>query len=473
MAEIPLLQLKNFSLFLKNKGEKSLLDDVDFSFTKGETYILQGANGIGKSLFAKSLLGGQEMLPIRLTGQILYKNRDLLTPSTPLTGHNGGSSSHFAYIPQDPPSALTPLKKIAHQLPKLASAPNKFVAEQRIIDLFTQLNLTPAPHFLKRYPHTLSGGEAQRILCAMTLLRNPEFIICDELTASLDAQNKHRIYEILRTYQGKTKATIVFISHDTSPPSFPNAHLITFKNQKIVPLKSAHLSFPAKKTFPAARTQERDLPLLDIKNLSIFPFSKPEKAIPLISNLSFTLYPGQTVGLLGPSGIGKTTVAQTLMQRYPYKGTILWHGKDISKMPGGAPHTLGIRYLFQNPFSAFNPKLTIRSHFEEIFYLLKKSFDKKKVEQLLHRIDMQTTILSKYPFAFSGGELQKIALTLLLLSEPTLAILDEPTSSLDPLQKKEFISFIKAIQSKTHLSILLISHDTEVVKALCDTVIQL
>lgn len=473
MTNAYLLQLKSFSLFLKNKSEKRLLDTVNFSFIRGETYILQGANVIGKSLFAKSLLGVQESLPIRLTGQLLYKNVDLLTDPLPFKEHKVLPFSQFGYIPQDPPTALTPLKKIADQLLKPGSSPRKILAEKSIIDLFTQLNLTPVSQFLKRYPHMLSGGEAQRILCAMTLLRKPEFIICDELTASLDMQNKHRIYEILQRYQYETNATILFISHDTLPPPFPKAHFITFKNQKIVPLKSKHLSFPSKKALPSMPDHIKSPPLLDVKALSVLPFSKSDSALPLISNLSFKLQQGQTLGLLGPSGAGKTTIAQTLMRRYPYQGTILWRGMDVSKMRDAAPHTLGIRYLFQNPFSSFNPKLTIRSHFQEIFHSLRKSFDKEKAEQLLHSIGMEKNILSKYPYAFSGGELQKISLCLLFLSDPTLAILDEPTSSLAPRQKRDIISLIQTIQSKKHLSILLISHDMQVVKALCDAIIQL
>ncbi|MBD2691838.1 ABC transporter ATP-binding protein [Anabaena catenula] len=391
---------------------------------------------------------------------------------------------------------------------------------------------------LERYPHELSGGQLQRVMIAMAISCNPSLLIADEPTTALDVTVQATIIDLMRELQQSRDMGIIFISHDLGLVSEIADQVAVMYKGKIVEYGAAEQIFtspqhPYTKGLVACRpnlerrpqklltvsdymnaeedatgkvvihakepAQPRDItsgeinqrltnltaqkPLLEIRNLTVgFPVrgvlsgTKPYNMA--VNSVSFDVYPGETLGLVGESGCGKTTLGRTLLRLIaPMSGKILFDGQNITTLKGEKLQKLRreMQIVFQNPFSSLDPRMKIGDAVMEP--LLIHSVGKTKQQrrdraaELLERVGLRADDLQRYPHQFSGGQRQRVCIARSLALNPKFIICDESVSALDVSVQAQVLNLLKELQHEFQLTYIFISHDLSVVKFMSDRIL--
>ena len=428
---------------------------------------------------------------------------------------------------QEPVSSLNPCFTVGYQIGevlRLHLGLNRTQCKVRSIELLEQVGI-PAPHTrLKAFPHQLSGGMNQRVMIAMAIACKPKILIADEPTTALDVTVQKEIIQLLKTLQKETKMSIIFISHDLAlvseiaqrvivmhkgniveegktediflqPKQLYTKALIASKpNTKIHLKRLPTVSDFVNNTVPTETISDNERrlfrkqlfeqkPLLEVVNIDKEFYSNAglfNKAtiVKAVNNVSFKVYEGETLGLVGESGCGKSTLGNVILQLHKAtKGKVFYKGEDITKLKSKALRVLrkDIQLIFQDPFSSLNPRITVGKAIEEpmkVHKLYKNDDERKeKVISILKRVGLDASHYYRYPHEFSGGQRQRIGIARTIALQPKLIVCDESVSALDISVQAQVLNLLNELKEDFGFTYIFISHDLSVVKYMADELI--
>ncbi|WP_440120354.1 ABC transporter ATP-binding protein [Tenacibaculum sp. Ill] len=517
-----MLEVKNLEISFKNS--QPLVQQVSFSVEKNKTLGIVGESGSGKSISSLAILG---LLPKTATVK-----GDLFFNQQPLLGYNEQDyqkirGNQIAMIFQEPMSSLNPTLtcgfQVAEMLQQHTQLSNQEIKEE-VISLFSKVKLPRPEAIYNSYPHQISGGQKQRVMIAVAIACKPQLLIADEPTTALDVTVQKEIISLLKELQQEFEMGIIFISHDLALVSEIADSVVVMHKGKIVEKGSANRVFldPKEnytkalinskpntkkrlKTLPTVSDfinetidstiytdEERNAfhqkiykrpPLLEIVNLhkdfisNASWFSKPA-VVKAVNDVSFKIYEGETLGLVGESGCGKTTLSRTILQlEKATSGSILYKGTDIAKLSKSTFKKLRkeIQIIFQDPFSSLNPRVTVGNAILEpmkVHNILESNKKRKEyVCGLLEKVGLEATHFNRYPHEFSGGQRQRIGIARAIALQPKLIICDESVSALDVSVQAQVLNLLNQLKSEFNFTYIFISHDLSVVKYMADQLV--
>ena len=514
-----LVEVVNASLHINNQH---ILNNISFYIGKEEIVGIVGESGSGKSLTALSLIGLLPKNSKLKAKKFRFNYQDLRELSS--KDWQILRRSKIGMVFQEPQSSLNPSLTCGKQLLEAVNNDKKIESskkKQLIKKVLNEVQLFDDKRITKSYPHELSGGQKQRVMIAMAILRNPKLLIADEPTTALDVTVQKEIIHLLKTLQAKYKMSVLFISHDLSLVKKLADRVLVMNNGKIVEsgdtdkiFKNPNhnytkglvfarpdnkirlerlptvLDYQSNNFKPKIITSSKrkifhkqlysQKPLLEVKRIrknyvkekwfgkpSIFEALKP---------ISFSLYPGETLGIVGESGSGKSTLAKTLVfLDPPDSGEIKWLGKVVNPRNKLQVNSLRkkIQFIFQDPFAALHPYKTVGSTLDEVLWVHKSKNNKKnnfRVDELLDQVGLSSKYASRYPHELSGGQRQRIVVARALAVKPEVLICDESVAALDISVQAQILNLLNDLKSNLNLSFLFISHDLAVVKYMSDRV---
>ncbi|WP_276725752.1 microcin C ABC transporter ATP-binding protein YejF [Pantoea septica] len=495
-----LLAIHHLSVAFSRGGvTRNVVEGVSLSVDAGETLALVGESGSGKSVTA---LAAMQLLPAPPAsypaGEILFNGEDLLRVGERRLRALRGDQ--IAMIFQEPMVSLNPLHTIEKQLYEVLSlhrGMRREAARGEILSAFDRVGIRNAAARLNDFPHQLSGGERQRVMIAMALLTEPALLIADEPTTALDVTVQAQILRLLRDLQRERNMAMLFITHDLGIVRQLADRVSVMHQGRIVEQSSSGQLFSQPqhlytRQLLAAEPEGRAVPLRDdappllqVRNLRVgFPvrrglFRRQVAEKVAVSNLSFTLRRGESLGLVGESGSGKSTTGLALLRLLAAQGEIWFDGQPLHALSRKAllPLRRRIQVVFQDPNSSLNPRMTVQQIIAEGLAVhqpnLSAAAQQARVIAAMEEVGLEAESRHRYAAEFSGGQRQRIAIARALVLEPQLLVLDEPTSSLDRSVQKQILTLLRSLQQQRQLTYLFISHDLQVVRSLCHQVMVL
>lgn len=523
----PILRVENLSIsFLQEKKWNEVIHSISFEVFPNEIVGIVGESGSGKSVSSLAVMG---LLPKNVsdlnTGSIHFKNENITNYSEKAFQKIRGKKVSMIF--QEPMSSLNPAINCGEQVAEILETHTNLSEKEikaEVLRLFDQVKLPDPITIYNKYPHQISGGQKQRVMIAMAIACKPEILIADEPTTALDVTVQQEIILLLKNLQQETGMSILFISHDLSLISEicdrilvmykgeiveQNSALNIFKNPEHIYTKALIASRPSLnirlKRLPtiqdylsgtenaaAISHKERkehldklydQKPLLRVENvekeyLLKTPLFKPNDYFKAVDNVSFKMYEGETLGLVGESGCGKSTLGNAILQLDPAtKGQIFYRDKDITKLSKSELKELRkeIQIIFQDPFASLNPKITVGEAILEPMKVHKLYANdkerKEKVLDLLNKVGLLPEHYDRYPHEFSGGQRQRIGIARTIAVNPKLIICDESVSALDISVQAQVLNLLNDLKDNFGFTYLFISHDLAVVKYISDQII--
>ena len=521
----PLLQIKNLSVdFVSDTERFQAVKNISFEINKGETIAIVGESGSGKTVTSLSILQLLSSPPAEYkTGQIFFsedgntRTNILLTKGKQLRQIRGNKIS---MIFQEPMTSLNPVKNCGSQVIEaimLHQPISEKEAKKKTVDLFSQVKLPDPAGMLYRYPHQLSGGQKQRVMIAMAMSCSPAVLIADEPTTALDVTVQKTILELIKELQFEKGMSVIYITHDLGlVAKIADRVLVMYKGEivetnvtKEIFLNPQH---PYTKALincrPTAASKGKRLPvisdfinenpnlsrennlvkrfndennqssaeLLKVENLKVyFPVKKSFtgkilKEFKAVDDVSFSVAKGETLGLVGESGCGKTTLGRALIRLItPTAGNIFLNKKNIAHIPNEELRQMrkDIQIIFQDPYGSLNPRLTIGQAINEpmkIHHILPtEKMRKEKIIEILQKVDLKPDHFNRYPHEFSGGQRQRICIARALGLNPEFIICDESVSALDVSVQAQVLNLLNDLKEELGFTCIFISHDLGVV----------
>ncbi len=495
--------------------------NLSFHVDRGETLAVVGESGSGKSVTSLALMrlvehgGGKiasgSMALRRRNGQVIDLAR---ADGATMRGVRG---SDVAMIFQEPMTSLNPVFPVGEQIAesiRLHQGKNRAEARAEALRMLEIVRIPEARRVLDRYPHQLSGGMRQRVMIAMALSCKPALLVADEPTTALDVTIQAEILQLIRNLQAEMDMGVVFITHDMGVVAeVADRVLVMYRGEKVeegtseqVFAKPAHpytrallsavpklgamrgTDWPAK--FPLVQRARGEpvapvpqdtvpadaTPILRVRDL-VTRFDVPggllgrvTRRVHAVERVSFDLYPGETLALVGESGCGKSTTGRSLLRLVDSQsGSIEFNGQDISKMHGSALQTLrrNIQFIFQDPFASLDPRVPVGYSIMEPLLVHKVASGKEaqqRVAWLLEKVGLTAAHASRYPHEFSGGQRQRICIARALALNPKVVVADESVSALDVSIQAQIVNLMLDLQREMGIAFLFISHDMAVVE---------
>ena len=477
-------------------GAKRVVDDLSFTLYPKQTLCIAGESGSGKSLTSLAIMGLLPKPARTPSGAILFENRDLLSLGERERQQLRGKD--IGMIFQEPMTSLNPLMTVGQQLAETLRRHEPLSRQaiaQRCREMLEAVRMPQVEKRLPQYPHELSGGMRQRVMIAMAMLCRPKILIADEPTTALDVTIQAQILELMRELQQQYGTSLLLITHDMGVVA-EMADQVVVMNQGRVEEQA-----PVRKLFAApqaAYTQKllaavpvlgsagipEDLSLqpalLEVRNLSVrFPLRngwfEAGKNVHAVENLNFDLRAGETLGLVGESGCGKSTTGKALMNMLAYEGSVKLLGQELNGLQGEALQRVrrDVQMVFQDPYAALNPRKTIFELVGEPLLIhdrLPTGPRRERVAQLLQQVGLPADAMARYPHQFSGGQRQRICIARALALNPKVIIADESVSALDVSVQAQVLELLEQLREEQGLSYLFISHDMAVVERICHRV---
>lgn len=443
----------------------------------------------------------------------------------------------ISMIFQEPMTSLNPVFSVGTQVAEavmLHQGLSHAEAEAEALRMLELVRIPEAKQILKRYPHQLSGGMRQRIMIAMALSCKPSLLIADEPTTALDVTIQAQILQLIRQLQEEMGMAVIFITHDmgvvaevadrvlvmyhgeaveegTCEQIFHNPrHPYTQSLLAAVPRLGSMRGTDEPAPFPLLRITDPEAEQLGTADMDETPVDMPEPAasapsvsdgpvlsvdnlitrfdvetgfwgkvkrrVHAVEQVSFNLYPGETLGLVGESGCGKSTIGRSLIGlETPRSGSIVFNGQELTQVSGSQLQKLrrNIQYVFQDPYAALDPRLTVGFSIMEpllIHKVCSRQEAERRVGELLERVDLDPAMAVRYPHEFSGGQRQRVCIARALAMNPEIIIADESVSALDVSVRAQIINLLLALQKEFRIAFLFISHDMAVIERVCHRV---
>ncbi|MBB4102952.1 ABC transporter ATP-binding protein [Allorhizobium borbori] len=520
-----MLEVKNLSIgFRTHAGLKSAVRNIDFTVRPGEIVGLVGESGSGKTITSLGVMGLLPPNAVVTGGEVLVDGVDILKLSAAELRKLRGR--HVAMVFQDPMASLDPIFTCGDQIVEailLHEPIGRANACKKARELLEKVRIPDPDRAMRSYPHELSGGQCQRIMIAMAVACKPRIIIADEPTTALDVTVQKQVLELLRALNKEVGAAVLLITHDLGVIyEVADRVVVMYAGNKMEEATTADLfaapqndysralidSMPSPgkyedrlpvierdadgnirsvrpepkvKASPVPVAIKDETPILELRDLCKSYWVKPSPlSTPVemraVDQVSLTIAPRTTLGLVGESGCGKSTLSRVVMRLLePSAGQILFKGKDIAKLPESQmrPFRRELAMVFQNPYGSLNPRHSVADLVEApmaIFSDGDSASRQERVRTLIEAVGLPTTAAQKYPHEFSGGQRQRIAIARALALKPSLVICDEAVSALDVSVQAQVLNLLKDLQAEFDLTYLFISHDLSVVEHVSDTV---
>ncbi|EPG39549.1 ABC transporter ATP-binding protein [Acinetobacter colistiniresistens] len=483
----PLLSVQQ--LKIQNEIGHCLVEHLSFDVYSAQTVAIVGESGSGKSISALALLG---LLPENLAvqGRVEFAGQAFLSAHQAQLQQLRGK--RIAMVFQEPMTALNPLhcveKIIAESL--ILSGFSKADIRQQTLSLLQEVGLVEAEQILKCYPHELSGGQRQRVMLAMALALEPEILIADEPTTALDVVLQAQILALLKRLQQQRKMALILISHDLNLIRHYADQVVVLNQGRVEEQGEVNEIFTHPKTvytqnllnhdFGQALQLQPSQRLLELKNVTVkYPirgglFNRIQSYKVAAEAVSFSLSQGEALGIVGESGSGKSSLALAITRLIKSEGEILFQKNNLNQLTRKQlrPLRQDFQIVFQDPFSSLNPRMSVEQIIAEGLQLqrISKQQCHEQIDAVLAKVELSTTERTKYPHQLSGGQRQRVALARALVLNPKLLILDEPTSALDRTTQLAIIQLLRRLQQQEKISYVFISHDLQVIQALCQKV---
>ncbi|MFD2551597.1 ABC transporter ATP-binding protein [Bizionia sediminis] len=525
MQAAKILEVTNLKIsFFNNKVENEIIHGISYNLFPNEILGIVGESGSGKSVSTLAIMGLLPKNISRITaGSIRFNNLDLTQVRPKEFQKIRGND--IAMIFQEPMSSLNPSMRCGEQVREiLLQHTNLSKADTKIetINLFEKVKLPNPERVFKAYPHEISGGQKQRVMIAMAIACKPKILIADEPTTALDVTVQKDIIILLKELQQTEGMSIVFISHDLALISeISNRVLVMYQGRVVEQGPAAEIFTNPQHIYtkalinarPALNVRYKRLatikdymantinktvitalerakkhekiyakePLLQVRNLDKTYFSKAGwfnkgEAFKAVNAVSFNLYEGETLGLVGESGCGKSTLANVILQLdNPSAGNIRYRGADITTLSKSAVRALrkDIQIIFQDPYASLNPRIPVGNAIMEpmkVHGIGSSNADRKtRVLELLEKVGLDASCFSRYPHEFSGGQRQRIGIARTIALEPKLIICDESVSALDISVQAQVLNLLNDLKANFGFTYIFISHDLAVVKYMSDT----
>ncbi|MCE8019193.1 ABC transporter ATP-binding protein [Halomonas sp. MCCC 1A11036] len=493
----PVLSIRGLTLALPQGADRDYaVEDVSYDVARGEIMCVVGESGSGKSMAANAVMG---LLPkgVRPTaGEVLFDGQDLLALSE--KQHRKLRGLRIGMIFQEPMTALNPLMRVGAQIAEVFEAHGKYTSRERqarALALLEEVGIPQPDRAIRAYPFQLSGGQRQRVMIAMALALEPELLIADEPTTALDVTTQAQILELIRDLQQQRGMAVMFITHDFGVVAEVATRVCVMRYGRIVELGTADevldnprheytralLEAIPSNVIPEARGGERPTPLLEVRNLNkIFRsrsgLFKPAREVRALDDVSFTLAPGETVGIVGESGSGKSTLGRCVVRlERPDSGTLALAGTDFSSLRGDAlrRERHRVQMIFQDPYASLNPRHRVGYAIAQgpMANGVPRAKAMRQAEELLELVGLGAVAVDRFPHEFSGGQRQRIGIARALALNPELIVADEAVSALDVSIQAQVLALLEELKQKLSLSLLFITHDLRVAAQICDTII--
>ena len=488
-----LLEIKNLSVDFKlRENVFRAVDNISFEIHKNQTLALVGESGSGKSVTAMSIL---KLLPYPKAmhpnnSKIIFEGKNILEFDNKSLRQVRGNIVSMIF--QEPMTSLNPFHRVGDQIIEAIITHNKTSKKEAKNKAFELLELVEIPDLSRRFksfPHELSGGQRQRVMIAMALVNNPKLLIADEPTTALDVTIQAQILDLMSKLQKELGMSILFITHDLGLVDKFSDKVAVMKEGKIVEIGETKKVFTNPKeeytklllaSIPKEKTKIKSepKPLVEISDLDVFYRIESqnifkENYFHAVKNVNLKINKKTTIGLVGESGSGKSTLGRAIANLLPYKGSVIFDGKEISSIKDRSVRK-DIQIIFQDPYGSLSPRLTVGDIIGEgldIHMNLSKKERNDLIEQTMKEVELDPKYRFKYPHEFSGGQRQRIAIARSIILKPKFIILDEPTSALDRSIQIQIIDLLKLLQEKYNLTYLFISHDLKVIRAMSDRIL--
>ncbi len=518
-----IISIQNLSVAFNGK---QVLNNSTFKLKKGETIGIVGESGSGKSLTALAIMG---LIPFpgEVNGSIVFNQQEILKTED----FEQIRGKQIGMIFQEPMTSLNPVLSCGEQVSETIIQhlkTNQKEAELKTLELFKKVKLPNPENIYNKFPHQLSGGQKQRVMIAIAISCNPLLLIADEPTTALDVTVQKTILELLKEIQQENNMSMIFISHDLAIVSEIAQNIMVMQNGNVLekgatkeiflnpqhpytkaliacrpPINVRYKNLPTVKDFLNDQTKEFKAEIVNpekrkqlqfelyqkeaifkIQNLKIYYpaktnfLGKTSAWLKAVDDVSFSIYQGETLGLIGESGCGKTTVGKSMVKLLtPHDGTIHYKNKNINQLNNSETlaYRKEVQIIFQDPYSSLNPRKTIGEAIVEVMkvHQLGENNDKRKnkTKQLLEKVGLQAEHFYRYPHEFSGGQRQRVSIARTLAVEPKVIVCDESVSALDISVQAQVLNLLNQLKYEFGLTYVFISHDLSVVKYMCDRMI--
>lgn len=479
-ANTDCITVRNLSIRFEGPQPFAAVQDISFGIAAGKTLALIGQSGSGKSVTSLALMG---LLPANavVSGDMeLNGTGNLATLKKQCWPAIRGKEIGMVF--QEPMSALNPVKTCGYQLTESISAHQDLSTKEAkalALQWLTKVQLPTPEKLFRRYPHQLSGGQKQRVMIAMAMCNHPALLIADEPTTALDVTVQKEIILLMKALQQEYGTAILFITHDLAlARTLADDYLILEKGKVITGFPQAVKESRAAEVIIATG----QLPLLQVKDVEIKYaeeinwLGKTTKSFTAVDRVSFDLYAGETLGLVGESGCGKSTLSRSILGlQQVTEGHIYFEGQDITHFGNDRWRQLRkeIQIIFQDPYASLNQRIRVGDALAEPLLVHKiknrKNVD-KAVEELLEMVQLPLSARNKYPHEFSGGQRQRICIARAFAVEPRLVICDESVSALDVKIQEQILDLLMSLQQQKQLTYLFITHDLTVVRRISNRI---
>ncbi|BCY12972.1 ABC transporter ATP-binding protein [Actinoplanes sp. L3-i22] len=460
-------------------GDKPAVDGLSFALPAGGSLGIVGESGSGKSTAALALLG---LTSGKVNGKIDFDGTDLA--GAPDWKQIRGAQISMVF--QEPLTALNPFQTIGSQIAevyRLHTGASRRAARDRAVEVLGQVHIPDPARRAGAYPHQFSGGMRQRALIAMAIACRPRLIVADEPTTALDVTVQAQILDLLDEVRATTGAALLLISHDLGVVAGSTDSVIVMRDGRAVESGATEsvLLAPAHEYTralldavpkPGSRDFEPGAPLLRVDDVrKHFPqarrgsFRKPPP-VRAVDGVTLDVHAGETLGIVGESGTGKTTLARMMVGLIPpSSGKITFDGVDIARRRGRS-----VQMVFQDPLSSLNPRRTIGESIADPLRLSGVRDPRARVEHLLERVGLSASEYDRYPHQLSGGMRQRVGIARAVAPSPRLIVCDEPVSSLDVTTQAQVLALLEELRAELGLSLVFVSHDLAVLRRIADRV---
>jgi len=487
MSAAPLVELRDYRVRF---GDSIAVDGVSLSLQPGATLALVGESGSGKSLTALGI-AGLAPLAAQLSGSLRIDGVEML--GAPERAWRALRGRRIGMVFQEAMGSLNPSMRVGAQIAEAIAAhrslPKADIA-RRVLDALAEVGLPDPQGKAAAFPHQLSGGQQQRVMIAMALAADPALLIADEPTTALDATVQAQILHLLKALQARRGLAMLFVSHDLAVVEGIAQQVAVMRQGRVVesgptarlfaapshPYTAALLASRPGQIQLAGAVDAAAVPALALRDLAVVfrPHRVGDAKLRAVDGVSFSVAPGEALGLVGESGSGKSTIARAAVGLVtPSAGTIRVFGQDPAAPDGRKAMARAVQMVFQDAAGSLNPRLTIAQILAEplaVHALAPPAQRRARAQRLLEEVGLTAAHLDRYPHQLSGGQRQRVAIARALAVDPLLLVCDEPVSALDMTVQAQVLDLLARIRRERGLALLFIGHDLEAVGAVSERI---